>query len=219
MDTLLHYMTAFGLATGAGSKATIPIIALGLFHHTPYFELSPQWAWIASPPVLTVLSAMLLIEMYVDAHPELGSWSDTLGYLPAVVAGFISFAASTGKVDSGLAQLAGSGLLGSGTAVASRAIRNMIRKPFRDHVESLHHRVGTVATAGEAGVAGVLSAAAVLLPLVGAIAAVVAILVGLSVGASVQRAGSTPCPHCGQPVDRRALVCASCRKDIAVATS
>lgn len=213
MENIVSYLTAFGLATGAGTKATIPVIALGLFHHTPYFELSPQWAWIGSPPVLAVLIAMLLVELYADSHPELGSWADSIGYLPAVVSGFIAFAAATGSVDSSLLQLTASGLLGSGTAVTVRAIRNIVRKPFRDHVESTHDGVGKAATAGEAAFAGAVSAASFVAPVAGGVLAVVAIVSALALGA-ITRGARPSCPNCGVKLDPRALVCASCRAEV-----
>lgn len=213
MENIVSYLTAFGLATGAGTKATIPVIALGLFHHTPYFDLSPRWSWIASPPVLAVLIVMLLVELYADSHPELGSWTDTVGYLPAIVSGFIAFAASTGKVDSNLAQLAASGLLGGGTAAVTRFVRNLVRRPFRDHVESAHHSAGTAATAGEAAFAGAVSAASFLAPLAAAVLAAVAIVAAGAL-AMMARGGKAACPHCGAAIDARALVCAACRADV-----
>jgi len=213
LENIVSYLTAFGLATGAGTKATIPVIALGLFHHTPYFELSPQWVWLASPPVLAVLIVMLLVELYADAHPELGAWGDSIGYLPVIVSGFITFAASTGKIDSSLVQLATSGVLGGGTAALVRAARNMVRRPFRDHVESVHHHVGTAATAGEAAFSGAISAAAFVVPLAGGILAALAIVSALAIGTFV-RGGKRVCPNCGVKIDPRALVCASCRTEV-----
>lgn len=214
MENIVSYLTAFGLATGAGTKATIPVIVLGLFHHTPYFELSPQWAWLASPPVLAVLIAMLLVELYADSHPELGSWADSLGYLPVVASGFITFAASTGKVDSSLLQLTASGMLGGGTAAGVRLVRNMVRRPFRDHFESAHENVGTAATAGEAAFAGAVSSASIMLPLAGAMFAAVGIVAALGLGA-IGRTARATCPTCGAKIDPRALVCAACRADVA----
>ncbi|MBI2213996.1 MAG: DUF4126 family protein [Acidobacteria bacterium] len=213
MEDIVSYLTAFGLATGAGTKATIPVVALGLFHYTPYFELSPQWAWIASPPVLAVLIVMLVVELWADAHPELGAWSDRTGYLPTIVSGFIAFAASTGEIDSSLLQLAASGLLGSGTAVGVRMVRNFVRRPLRDHVESTHHGVGNMATASEAAFAGAVSSAAFLAPLVAGILALGAIVVAAGLGA-VTREGKIACPKCGAKIDPRALVCASCRAEV-----
>ena len=213
MENIVQYLTAFGLATGAGTKATIPVIALGLFHHTKYFELSPRWEWIASPPVLAVLIALLVVELYADSHPEFGSWIDSVGFLPAIVFGFISFAAATGTVDSSLLQLTGSGLLGSGTAVVVKGVRNMVRRPFRDHVESVHEHVGTAATMGEAVFAGGVSAASVLAPVAGAILAGVALLSAISLGA-ITRGAKAVCPKCAAKIDPRALVCPACRADV-----
>ncbi len=217
MENIVSYLTAFGLATGAGTKATIPVIALGLFHHTEYFELSPRWEWIGSPPVLAVLIVMLLLELYADAQPEFGQWLDSIGYLPAIVSGFIAFAAATGTVDSSLLQLTASGLLGSGTAVVVKAVRNAVRKPFREHAESVHEHVGSAATAGEAVFAGAVSVASVIAPVAGGVLAVVAIGSALSLGA-ITRGAKAVCAKCGEKVDSRALVCPSCRAETARAS-
>lgn len=213
MESILPYLTAFGLSTGAGTKASIPVIALGLFHYTPWFDLSPRWEWIASPPVLIVLGVLLLIELYADSHPEFGEVVDSIGYLPAIVAGFIAFAAVTGTVDSSLLQLSASGLLGSGTAVVVHGIRNRMRAPIRESVEDLHDHAGAFATAGEAGAAAVISSASFIAPAAGAAAAVLAIISALALGGMV-RGAKISCPHCGTMIDRRALVCAGCKAEV-----
>jgi ABC-type transport system involved in cytochrome c biogenesis permease subunit len=105
MDSLMTYMAAFGLAAGAGAKAVIPVLALGAFSYTPYFELSQRFAWIADPAVMVVLGVLVFVEILVDAHPELGRFSDVAAYLPKVVAGFLGFAAVTGTLDESLVQL------------------------------------------------------------------------------------------------------------------
>jgi hypothetical protein len=212
MESILPYLTAFGLSTGAGSKASIPVIALGLFHYTPYFELSSKWEWIASPPVLIILSVLLIVELYADSHPEFGELVDSIGYLPAVVSGFIAFAAVTGTVDSSLLQLSASGLLGSGTAVVVRGIRNRMRAPLRESVEDLHDHAGALTTAGEAGAAAAISAASFVVPAAGAVAAALAILSALALG-GILKGAKVPCPHCKAMIDRRALVCAECRRE------
>jgi hypothetical protein len=163
--------------------------------------------------VLAVLIVMLLVELYADSHPELGAWADSVGYLPAILSGFITFAASTGKIDSSLVQLATSGLLGGATAAGVRLVRNVVRRPFRDHVESVHHRVGTAATAGEAAFAGAVSAVSFLAPILAAVLAVIAIVAALSL-AAIARGGKATCPACGAKIDPRALVCASCRAEV-----
>ena len=63
MESLMTYMAAFGLAAGAGAKAVIPVLALGAFSYTPYFELSQRFAWIADPPVMIVLGVLVFVEI------------------------------------------------------------------------------------------------------------------------------------------------------------
>ncbi len=108
----MTYMAAFGIAAGAGAKAFIPILALGAFSYTPYFELSSRFEWIADPMVMAVLGVLVIAEIVVDAHPDLGRFSDVISYLPKVVAGFIAFAAVTGRLDDNLVQLGTSGSAG-----------------------------------------------------------------------------------------------------------
>jgi hypothetical protein len=212
MTTLMTYLSAFGLASGAGAKACIPILALGGFHYTPYFELSERFLWIADPAVMVVLGVLVVLEVAVDAHPDLGAWSDAVSYLPKLVAGFIGFAAVVGTVDSNLAALAASGLLGAGTAAGIHWTRNRVRLPFRDAAEDLHEGLGKAASLSEAGVSATLSGTAVLAPPLSAVLAV-----GLGAGALVAGravAGRRlPCVHCGEPIRPGALVCVHCGRE------
>lgn len=212
MTTLMTYLSAFGLASGAGAKACIPILALGAFHYTPYFELSDGFLWISDPAVMVVLGVLVLLEIVVDAHPDLGVWSDLVAYLPKMVAGFIGFAAVVGSVDSNLAALAASGVLGAGTAAGIHWTRNKIRMPFRDAAEDLHEGAGKLASLSEAGVSATLSGTAVLAPPLSALMAV-----GLGVGALVAARSvghrRRPCVHCGEPIRPDALVCIHCGSD------
>ena len=125
------------------------------------------------------------------------------------MAGFIGFAAVVGTVDSHLAALAGSGLLGAGTAAGVHWARNKIRMPFRDTAEDLHEGTGKVASLSEAGVSAALSGSAVLAPPVSVVLAA-----GLGAGALVlSRAVDRrrlPCAHCGEPIRPGALVCIHC---------
>ena len=93
---LLPLMSGFGLAAAAGSRSCLVLVALGLFHHTPYFHLSPQFAWIASPVVLCVAFVLALVEIAADAHPEISELVEVAAYLPKAVVGFIALAGSTG---------------------------------------------------------------------------------------------------------------------------
>jgi len=212
METLTTYMAAFGIAAGAGAKAFIPILALGVFSYTQYFELSARFAWIADPLVMVVLAVLIVVEIVVDAHPDLGRFSDVAAYLPKVVAGFIAFAAVTGKLDEDLVQLGTSGVLGGGTAAGVHWIRNQIRRPFRDLAEDAHESIGKLASLGEAGASATLSGTAMVAPPLSALAAVGLVAVAVSTTRAADRK-RVACAECGKPIRPGALVCPHCRTD------
>lgn len=212
MTPLMSYLAGFGLASGAGAKAFIPVLALGAFHYTDYFELSGRWQWIADPAVMIVLGVLVVVEIVADAVPEVGEWLDTAGYLPKMLAGFIAFAAATGQVHGSLLQLATSGVLGGGTAAAAHWGRTRVRRPFRLLFEDLHPSAGRLASVSEAGVSALVSGSAMLVPplamvLVGGVA-VVAVVAARSADAR-----RVPCTACGEPVRPGALVCPHCRAE------
>ena len=82
MTEIMTYLSAFGLASGAGAKAFIPVLMLGGLHYTRYFELSEKFSWIADPAVMTILAVLVVLEVVVDAHPDLGQFADEVAYLP-----------------------------------------------------------------------------------------------------------------------------------------
>lgn len=211
---LLALATSFGLAAGAGTRAGIPVLALGLFHHSPWYELSPAWQWIAEPPVMIVLAALLLVEMWADANPDIGELSDLAAYLPKICAGFLAFAASTGSVDPSLAELMGSGVLGGATAGFVHYARNLFRRPIRQLGEGLHEGVGKLVTLGETGTAITVSAAAVLAPpaALGVIAA--AGFGGWLIWRTVASKRES-CPACPALHRRGAMACPGCGVSLA----
>jgi hypothetical protein len=212
METLMTYMAAFGLATGAGAKAFIPILALGAFHYTPYFELTSRFAWIADPLVMSILGVLVVIEIVVDSHPDLGRFSDLVSYLPKIVAGFIGFAAVTGQLDSDVAQLGASGVLGGGTAAGVHWLRNKVRQPFRDFAEDTHESAGKVASLTEAGASASLAGTALVVPPISMALALV-LVGGSAVVARRSADRRVPCRVCGEPIRPGALVCIHCKAD------
>ena len=129
---ILSYMTAFGLAAGAGSRACMVILALGIFHYTPYFELSESYAWVATVPVMFVVAFLAVLDILADAFPDISELNDVAQYLPGLVAGFLCFAAMTGSVDNNLLHLVISGVLGGGVATGARFVRNELSEISRD---------------------------------------------------------------------------------------
>lgn len=213
MESLMTYMAAFGIAAGAGAKAFIPILALGAFSYTPYFELSERFGWIADPVVMAVLAVLVIAEIAVDAHPDLGRFSDVVAYLPKVAAGFIAFAAVTGRLDDNLVQLGTSGVLGGGTAAGVHWLRNQVRRPFRDLAEDAHETIGKLASVGEAGASATLAGTALLAPPLSALALIGFVSVSVITMRTIDRR-RVPCPRCGGAIRAEALVCPHCRADL-----
>jgi hypothetical protein len=213
MESLMTYMAAFGLAAGAGAKAVIPLLALGVFSYTPYFELSQRFAWIADPAVMIVLGVLVFIEILVDAHPDLGRFSDIAAYLPKVVAGFLGFAAVTGTLDDSLVQLGSSGVLGGGTAAGVHWLRNQVRRPFRDLAEDTHETVGKFASVGEAGASAALSGTALVAPPLSALLLVGFVAVSVVAMRTVD-GRRIPCERCGEAIRPGALVCPHCKAEL-----
>jgi hypothetical protein len=162
--------------------------------------------------VMTVLAVLVVAEILVDAHPELGRYSDLVAYLPKVVAGFIAFAAVTGRLDQDLVQLGASGVLGGGTAAGVHWVRNQIRRPYRDLAEDLHGSVGKLASLGEAGASATLAGSALVAPPLSVLflAGFVAAAAVVTRAAGRRRAA---CVHCGEPIRPGALVCPHCRNE------
>lgn len=213
MTTLMSYLAGFGLATGVGAKAFIPVLMLGGFHHTPYFELSPRWSWIADPVVMVILGVLVVAEILVDSIPELAEYSDAVSYLPKFVVGFIAFAAVTGSVDQELLELTGSGLLGSTTATGVHFVRTKVRRPWRDSFETVHASFGRAASVSEAGISATVSGASVVAPPVGLAMAAVGAVAAWGVWRFASGRGPG-CPECGGRVHRDALVCPHCRAEL-----
>ncbi|MCK5376412.1 MAG: DUF4126 family protein [Acidobacteria bacterium] len=212
MESLMTYMAAFGIAAGAGAKAFIPVLALGVFSYTPYFELAERFAWIADPLVMAILAVLVIAEIVVDSHPDLGRFSDVVAYLPKVVAGFIAFAAVTGRLDENVVQLGASSLFGGGTAAGVHWLRNQVRRPFRDLAEDAHEGAGKLASIGEAGASAALSGTALLVPPVSVLMLVGFVAFSVIVIRTADRR-RVACIHCGEPIRPGALVCPHCRRD------
>jgi len=213
MESLMTYLAAFGLAAGAGAKACIPVLALGAFSYTPYFELAPRFSWIADPAVMVVLGVLVFVEIAVDAHPDLGRFSDVAAYLPKVVAGFLGFAAVTGTLDENLVQLGASGVLGGGTAAGVHWLRNQVRRPFRDLAEDTHETAGKLASFGEAGASATLAGTALVAPPLSALLLVGFVAVSVVTMRTVGRR-RVPCGQCGEAIKPGALVCPHCRTEL-----
>jgi len=181
---LMGLMTGFGLASGAGGRASLVALLLGVFHHTEYFELATQFDWLASPPVMGVLAVIALLEIWVDAHPDMSGLSEIPTYFTSFIVGFIALSASTGSVDSNLLELVGSGVFGGGTALGIRYVRSEVSSFVNIMGEGIDGTVGEGTTNKarswmENGITVGIATTSVLIPFVAIGAVVLFVIIGL----------------------------------------
>jgi Domain of unknown function (DUF4126) len=92
----VEVLTGFGLATAAGLNAYIPLLALGLLSRfTDLVTLPHGWAWLENGWVMTIVAALLVVEVVADKIPALDSINDAVQTFVRPTAGGIVFGSGT----------------------------------------------------------------------------------------------------------------------------
>ena len=92
----MELLTGFGLATAAGLNAYIPLLALGLMSRfTDLVTLPHGWAWLENGWVMTIVAALLVVEVVADKIPALDSINDAVQTFVRPTAGGIVFGSGT----------------------------------------------------------------------------------------------------------------------------
>ena len=97
----MELLTGFGLATAAGLNAYIPLLALGLLSRfTDLVTLPHGWAWLENGWVMTIVAALLVVEIIADKIPALDSINDIIQTFVRPTAGGIVFGSGTAAQTS-----------------------------------------------------------------------------------------------------------------------
>jgi hypothetical protein len=92
----VELLTGFGLATAAGLNAYIPLLALGLLSRfTDLVTLPHGWSWLENGWVMTIVAALLVVEVVADKIPALDSINDAVQTFVRPTAGGIVFGSGT----------------------------------------------------------------------------------------------------------------------------
>jgi large-conductance mechanosensitive channel len=92
---VLELLTGVGLATSAGLNAYIPLVMIGvLARYTDLITLPPTWQWLENGWTLTILVALLLIEVVADKIPVVDHINDVIQTVVRPGAGGIAFGAA-----------------------------------------------------------------------------------------------------------------------------
>jgi Domain of unknown function (DUF4126) len=97
----VELLTGFGLATAAGLNAYIPLLALGLLSRfTDLVTLPHGWSWLENGWVMTIVAALLVVEIVADKIPALDSINDAVQTFVRPTAGGIVFGSGTAAQTS-----------------------------------------------------------------------------------------------------------------------
>jgi len=97
----VELLTGFGLATAAGLNAYIPLLALGLLSRfTDLVTLPHAWAWLENGWVMSIVAALLVVEVVADKVPALDSVNDIVQTFVRPTAGGIVFGSGTAAQTS-----------------------------------------------------------------------------------------------------------------------
>jgi hypothetical protein len=100
----VELLTGFGLATAAGLNAYIPLLALGLLSRfTDLVTLPHAWAWLENGWVMSIVAALLIVEVVADKVPALDSVNDVVQTFVRPTAGGIVFGSGTAAQTSAVA--------------------------------------------------------------------------------------------------------------------
>lgn len=100
----MELLTGFGLATAAGLNAYIPLLALGLLSRfTDLVTLPHAWAWLENGWVMSIVAALLVVEVVADKVPALDSVNDVVQTFVRPTAGGIVFGSGTAAQTSAVA--------------------------------------------------------------------------------------------------------------------
>ncbi|MDT5160781.1 MAG: hypothetical protein QOC90_1091 [Mycobacterium sp.] len=92
----MELLTGFGLATAAGLNAYIPLLGLGLLSRfTNLVTLPHGWDWLENGWVITIVAALLVVEVVADKIPALDSINDAVQTFVRPTAGGIVFGSGT----------------------------------------------------------------------------------------------------------------------------
>ncbi len=132
VQALLGISSAFGLATGAGLNAYIPLLIVALAArfplNNPWLDLAEPYSIMGSWWAIGILTVLLGIEMTVDKIPVIDTINDTIQTFIRPAAGAILFAANANVVTDIHPVLAlGAGLIVAGGVHAAKgATRPMV---------------------------------------------------------------------------------------------
>jgi hypothetical protein len=125
-DLAVSIALGVGLAAATGLRLFLPMLVVSAAAYTGHLSLSENFAWLATPPALILLSVAALVEILAYYIPGLDNLLDTLATPAAFVAGTVISAAVNTDLPP-MVKWAAAIIAGGGIAGLTQTVTAMLR--------------------------------------------------------------------------------------------
>lgn len=168
-ESIVSIFLGIGLASSAGFRVFLPLLALSLAAHNGLWELNQSWQWMGSLTAVITFGVATLVELVAYFIPWLDNLLDSLAIPLAGVAGTALMVSTVAGLDPvftwTLAIIAGGG---TATAIKGAAAGGRMASTL-----STGGLANPVVASVETGTAAVMSLASILAPVLAAVLVIV----------------------------------------------
>ncbi|HEX5322856.1 MAG TPA: DUF4126 domain-containing protein, partial [Capsulimonadaceae bacterium] len=107
MDFVLPLLMGLSLASAAGLRAFLPLLALAVAAHFGFVHLNGRFLWLQSSGALIALGAAAVVEILADKVPVLDHALDALQTVVRPAAGVLAVASTQSHMDPMMAGVLG----------------------------------------------------------------------------------------------------------------
>jgi hypothetical protein len=165
LDLGLSIALGVGLAAATGLRLFLPMLVVSVAAYTGHLPLSDNFAWLATPAALVLLSVAALVEILAYYIPGVDNLLDTLATPAAFVAGTIISAAVITDLPP-MVKWAAAIIAGGGIAGLTQATSAVLRAKSTVLTGTLGNPVIATAEVGGSLLVSLMALAAPLLTLV-----------------------------------------------------
>ncbi len=126
VDLALSFVLGVGLAAATGFRVFLPMLIVSGAAYTGHLPLADSFAWLGTPPALTMLGAAALAEILAYYIPGVDNLLDTLATPAAFVAGTVVSAAVMTDVQP-MVKWTAAVIAGGGVAGLTQGVTAMLR--------------------------------------------------------------------------------------------
>ena len=163
-DLAVSLALGIGLAAATGLRLFLPMLVVSAAAYTGHLPLGDNFAWLATPPALILLSVAALLEILAYYIPGVDNLLDTLATPAAFVAGTVVSAAVITELPP-MVKWAAAIIAGGGIAGLTQTVTTVLRAKSAVMTGTLGNPVIATAELGGSLLVSLLALAAPLLTL------------------------------------------------------